>query len=296
MDAWDLAARGLLAERAGSLPGDLRPLSPIGVGLVVTAVASMAAVVARVGPHPFLLVMFVAFAALYFALVPARLIVRPLRRRKADPQEAADLAEAAARSRAEWEESASRAVAAWHAAREAALDKLEPLAGNDEEARAAVERIRAMVPPVAPRSGVDLGPLAEAATTPLSPIPSLEGWGAVAGSVVYVARRKPFTLGEVMVVILGVLAVPPSIFLAIDGAASVTACAILPEACAQPQAGRNLFLLGMIALTGFVVLWRVVTRTRLDCPACGAAVAVPRLAPRGRCHGCGRRVWVQWRR
>jgi hypothetical protein len=300
MDAWDSAARGLLAEQAGSLPGEVKPFSPAGIGLAVTMFVAMVAVVARVGPHPFLLVMFLAFATLYFALVPARLLLRPLRLagRKVDPEEAADLAEAAARSREAWEESASRAVAAWHAAREAALEVLAPLEAKDAEARAAAQHLRALVPPVAPRPDVRLGPgpLREAATTPLAPIPSLEGWGAVAGGVVYVARRKPFTLGEVLVVVLGVSAVPPSIFLAIDGAATVTACAVLPTACAQPGAGRNLFLLGMISLTGFVVLWRVVTRTRIDCPACGSLVAVPRLAPHGRCHGCGRRVWVQWRR
>lgn len=295
MDAWDLAARGLLAEKAGSLPGDLKPFSAAGIGLAVAMLVAMIAVVAKAGPHPFLLVMFLAFASLYFALVPARLLLRPLATRKGDSTEAADRAEASARYREAWEETASRAVAAWHVARQAALRELELLAPMDAEARAAVARIRAMVPPVAPREGVDLGALRDAASRPLTPLPSLAGWGAVAGGIVYLARRKPFTLGELLVVLLGVAAVPPAIFLAIDGAAAVTACAVLPADCAQPNSGRNLFLLGMIALTGLVILWRVATRTRFDCPACGTAVGIPRLAPHGRCHGCGRRVWVQWR-
>jgi hypothetical protein len=188
-------------------------------------------------------------------------------------------------------------VAAWHLAREATLDVLDPLVLSDSEARAAAERVRSLISPQAPLPGLDVGALRAAASAPLSPIPTLEGWGAIAGGVVYVARRKPFTFAELVVVVLGVATVPPSVFLAIDGAASVVACAVLPAgSCPDPNAGRNLFLLGMIALTGLVILWRTVTRTQLDCPACGASVAVPRLAPHGRCHGCRRRVWVQWRR
>jgi hypothetical protein len=119
----------------------------------------------------------------------------------------------------------------------------------------------------------------------------------VAGGVVYLARRKPFTIEEVVVVVLGVFTVPPAIFFAIDGAAEAVTCALVPpDQCANPDAGRNLFLLGMVALTGVVLLWRAVTRTRIECPACQTLVAIPRLAPNGRCGGCGRRVWVHWRR
>ncbi len=296
MTAWDDAVRGLLVERPGEVPGAVRPVSVTGLGVAAVMLAAMAAVIARAGPSPFLLVMFLAFASLYFALVPARLLLRPLGFGR-QAGEAADLKEAASRANRAWEEIASRAVAAWYLARESVLHKLDPSVLSDSEARAAADRIRALVPPQAPVPGLDVGSLREAASSPLSPIPALEGWGAIAGGVVYLARRKPFTFSEVAVVVLGVATVPPSIFLAIDGAASVVACAVLPPgACVDPNAGRNLFLLGMVALTGLVILWRAVTRTRLDCPACGASVAVPRLAPHGRCHGCHRRVWVQWRR
>ena len=294
MNAWDLAVRGLLAEQPGALPREPAPASATGFAVAAVMVAALAAVTARAGPHPFVLVMFLAFTTLYFALIPARLLLRPLGVGRLKG-EAADLREAATRAHRAWEETASRAVAAWHLAREATLDVLDPLVLSDSEARAAAERVRSLVAPQAPLPGLDVGPLRAAASAPLSPIPPLEGWGAIAGGVVYVARRKPFTFAELVVVVLGVATVPPSVFLAIDGAASVVACAVVP-ACPDPDAGRNLFLLGMIALTGLVVLWRTVTRTRLDCPACGASVAVPRLAPHGRCHGCRRRVWVQWRK
>ena len=46
----------------------------------------------------------------------------------------------------------------------------------------------------------------------------------------------------------------------------------------------------MSSLAGLALLWRAVTRTRFDCPACGTQVGVPRLAPHGRCHGCQRRI------
>jgi hypothetical protein len=295
MGAWDEAVRGLLAERPDPTPGMPRPFSFVGVAIAAVMVVALVAVVARVGPHPFLLVMFIAFASLYAAVVPLPLLLRPLGFgiSKAD---AADLIEAAARARQAWAETASRAVAAWHVAREAVLRKLDPMVLADSEARAAAERIRAMVPPVAPIAGVDVGALRAAASMPLTPLPTLEGWGAVAGGIVYLARRKPFTMGEVAVVVVGVASVPPAVFLAIDGAASVVTCALVPaSACAQPEAGRNLFLLGMISLTGIVLLWRLVTRTRFQCPACASLVAIPRLAPNGLCHGCGRRVWVQWR-
>jgi hypothetical protein len=296
MTAWDAAVRGLLAERPDPTPGMPRPFSPAGVALATAMFAALVAVVAQVGPHPFLLVMFLAFASLYAALVPLPVLLRPLGFgvRKAD---AADLAEAVGRAREAWEETASRAVGAWHVAREAALRKLDPLVLGDSEARAAAERIRGMAPPLAPIPGVEVGVLGDAASSPLAPLPALEGWGAVAGGVVYLARRKPFTIGEVVVVVAGVAAVPPSVFLAIDGAANVVTCALVPaDACGHPEAGRNLFLLGMISLTGLVLLWRLVTRTRFQCPACATLVAIPRLAPNGRCHGCGRRVWVKWRK
>ncbi|MGB8929904.1 MAG: hypothetical protein WCC48_01505 [Anaeromyxobacteraceae bacterium] len=299
MGAWDAAVRGLLAERPGGVPGRLRAFSVTGIGLAAAMLAALAAVVARVGPHPFLLVMFLAFAVLYFSLVPLRSLGRPFGPggRRTDADDADDLAEAAARSRRAWEETASRAVAAWHLARETSLLKLEPLAATDPEARGAMERIRALVPPVAPLPGIDVGTLRRAASSPLTELPSLAGWEGVAGGVVYVARRKPFTLGEVLVVVTGVAVVPASLFLSIDGVAGVVACAVIPSAtCSGAESSRNLFLLGMISLAGIAILWRLVTRTRLDCPACGSLVAVPRLAPHGRCHGCGRRVWVQWRR
>ncbi|HEY6100794.1 MAG TPA: hypothetical protein VIW03_15255 [Anaeromyxobacter sp.] len=296
MNAWDLGVRGLLAERPDPTPGASRPFTPAGIVLAAVMLAACVAVVARVGPHPFLLVMFLAFATLYFALVPARLLLRPLGA-GARGDESADLREAAARSREAWAETASRAVAAWHLAREAALRQLDPLVLSDSEARAAAERIRSLVPPAAPIPGTEVGALRAAASTPLTPLPALEGWGAVAGDVVFLARRKPFTIGEVVVVVVGVLAIPPAVFLAIDGAAAVVACAVVPEGpCANPEAGRNLFLLGMISLTGVVMLWRAVTRTRVECPACRTLVGIPRLAPHGRCQGCSRRVWVQWRR
>ena len=295
MGAWDDAVRGLLAERPGPTPGMPRPFSLAGVAVAIAMFVALVAVIARVGPHPFLLVMFLAFASLYAALVPLPLLLRPLGF-GVSKQDAADLVEAAARARQSWEETASRAVAAWHLAREAVLGKLDPMVFTDSEARSAAERIRAMVPPLAPIAGVEVGALRATASTPLTPLPTLEGWGGVAGGIVYLARRKPFTMGEVAVVVVGVVSVPPSVFLAIDGAAGVVTCALVPaNACAQPEAGRNLFLLGMIALTGLVLLWRLVTRTRFQCPACATLVAIPRLAPNGLCHGCGRRVWVQWR-
>lgn len=299
MGAWDAAVRGLLAERPDAVTGRLRPFSLTGVGLAAAMLAALAAVVARMGPHPFLLVMFLAFAILYVSLVPLRSLGRPFGPggRRTDADDDADLAEAAARSRRAWEETASRAVAAWHLARATALQHLEPLAEDDLEARGAMERIRALVPPVAPLPGIDVGTLRRAASSPLTELPSLAGWEGVAGGVVYVARRKPFTLGEVLVVVAGVAVVPPSIFLSIDGVAGVVACAVLPaEACSGAETSRNLFILGMISLAGVAILWRLVTRTRLDCPACGSLLALPRLAPHGRCHGCGRKVWVQWRR
>lgn len=299
MGAWDAAVRGLLAERPGHAPDPLRPFSPAGVGLAVAMLAALAAVLVKVGPHPFLPVMFLAFAVLYLALVPLDDLLRRLgfRGRRLDAAELTDLAEAAAQSLGAWEETASRAVAAWHLAREAALHALEPLARSDAGARAAAAKIRALVPPVAPVPGVDVGALRRAASTPLTQLPSLDGWGAVTGGVVYMARRKPFTLGEALVVVCGIAAVPASLFLAIDGAAEVVSCAVVPAAaCAGSPAGRNLFLLGVMSLAGVAVLWRAVTRTRVECPACGARVAIPRLAPQGRCHGCGRRVWVSWRK
>jgi hypothetical protein len=298
MGAWDAAVRGLLAERPGTSPDVLRPLSPLGLGIGLGLLAALVAAVARVGPHPLLPLMVLAFAVLYFALVPLASLRRPFGPggRKTDAADAADLAEAAAQSLRAWEETASRAVAAWHLARETSLGKLEPLAATDDEARAALERIRALVPPVAPLPGFDVGSLRRAASSPLTVLPSLEGWGAVSGGVVYMARRRPFTLGEVLVVVAGVTAVPPTVFLAIDGVAGVVTCAVLPpDACREPGAARNLFLLAMMSLAGLALLWRVATRTHLDCPACGSQVAVSRLARHGRCHGCGRRVWVQWR-
>lgn len=299
MGAWDSAVRGLLAERPGTAPDVLRPLSPTGIGLAVAMLAALVAVLAKVGPHPFLPVMFLAFAILYVALVPLQELLRQagLRARRPDAAELVELAEAAAQALRAWEETASRAVAAWHLARETTLQALEPLAETDPGARAAADRIRALVPPVPPLPGVDVGTLRSAASTPLSQLPSLDGWGAVTGGVVYMARRKPFTLGELLVVVCGVAVVPPSVFLAIDGVAGVVACAVVttPE-CAGFAPARNLFLLGMMSLTGLAVLWRAVTRTRVECPACGQMVGIPRLAPRGRCHGCSRRVWVQWRR
>jgi hypothetical protein len=295
MGAWDGAVRGLLDERPDPTPGLPRAFSFVGMAVAGAMLLALVAVVARVGPHPFLLVMFLAFVSLYAALVPLPLLLRPLGFgvSKAD---AADLAEAAVQARQAWEETASRAVAAWHVAREAVLRKLDPMVLTDSEARSAAERIRAMVPPIAPIGGIEVGELLDAASNPLSPLPTLEGWGAVAGGVVYLARRKPFTMGEVVVVVVGVASVPPSVFLAIDGAASVVTCALVPaDACAQPEAGRNLFVLGMISLTGLLLLWRLVTRTRIQCPACATLVGVPRLAPHGQCPGCRRRVWVQWR-
>ena len=98
-------------------------------------------------------------------------------------------------------------------------------------------------------------------------------------------------------VLAGVAVVPPSVFLAIDGLAGAVTCAVLPaNVCTEPQAARNLLLLATMALAGLALLWRIATRTRFDCPACGTQVAVSRLARHGRCHGCGRRVWVQWRK
>ena len=150
---------------------------------------------------------------------------------------------------------------------------------------------------MAPLPGFDVGALRRAASSPLTALPSLDGWGAVSGGVVYMARRKPFTLGEVLVVVAGVAVVPPTVFLAIDGVAGVVTCAVLPPAeCREPAAARNLLVLAMMSLAGLALLWRVATRTRLDCPACGSQVAVSRLARSGRCHGCGRRVWVSWRK
>jgi len=296
MMAWDGAVRGLLAERPGATPHVAPAFSPASLAVAATMVVALGAAVAKVGPHPFLLVMFVAFGALYVALVPLPLLLRPLGFgiRKTDQ---ADLAEAAGLALHAWLETASRSVAAWHLAREATLRKLDPLVLADSEARAAAELIRMLVPPTAPLPGVPVGALQDPASTPLSPLPSLEGWSGVSGGIVYLARRKPFTLGEVLVVVAGVTMVPPAVFLAIDGAASVVTCAVLPpDACAEPQAGRKLFLLGMVALTGLVLLWRLVARTRFECPACGSLVTIPRLAPHGRCQGCRRRVWVQWRR
>jgi hypothetical protein len=299
MGAWDQAVRSLLAERPGEVAGRLRPFSVAGAALALAMVAALAAVVAKVGPHPFLPVMFLAFVILYFSLVPLGALRRPFGPggRRGDAEDAADLAEAAARSRRAWEETASRAVAAWHVARETALRKLEPLAESDPEARAAAERIRALVPPVAPLPGLDEGTLRKAASTPLTELPSLAGWEGMSGGVIYVARRKPFTLAEVLVVVAGVAVVPPSLFLSLDGVAGVVACAVLTDhACTGTGAAGRLFVLGMMSLTGLAVLWRLVTRTRFDCPACGTQVGVPRLAPHGRCHGCQRRIWVQWRR
>ena len=296
MRAWDAAVRGLLAERPDPTPGMPRPFSPAGIALSVAMFVALVAVVARVGPHPFLLVMFLAFASLYAALVPLPLLLRPLGF-GVPKSDAADFAAAAAQAQRDWEETASRAVAAWFVARDAALRRLDPMVMADSEARAAAELVRSLRPPVAPTPGVDVGALLEAASHPLTPLPSLEGWGAVAGGIVYLARRKPFTFGEVLVVVAGVAAVPPAVFLSIDGAATVVTCALVPaDACAHPEAGRNLFLLGMISLTGMVLLWRLVTRTRFQCPACGTLVSIPRLAPNGHCHGCGRRVWVKWRK
>lgn len=299
MGAWDAAVRGLLAERPGQAPDVLKPLSPTGIGLAVAMLAALVAVLAKVGPHPFLSVMFLAFVVLYLAMVPAEDLLRRLgiRGRKLDAAELTDLAEAAAQSLRAWEETASRAVAAWHLARETALRALEPLAGSDPAAERAAARIRALVPPVAPLPGVDVGPLRRAASTPLTQLPSLDGWGAVTGGIVYMARRKPFTLGEALIVTCGIAVVPASLFLAIDGAAEVVTCAIVPAAkCTGSTAGRNLFLLGVMSLAGVAVLYRAVTRTRVECPACGKQVWIPRLAPQGRCHGCGRRVWVTWRK
>lgn len=299
MSAWDAAVRGLLAERPGGAPDAIRPFSPTGLALGAAMIAALVAVVAKAGPHPFLLVMFLAFATLYASLLPLRELLRShgIGGRKPDPEEEADLAQAATRSLRAWEETASRAVAAWHLARETAIGALEPLSEEDPEAALALAQIRALVPPAAPLPGVDVGALRRVATTPLTSLPSLDGWGAVAGGVVYMARRKPFTLGEVLVVVAGIAVVPPSLFLSIDGVAGMVACAVAPAAgCEGTEAARNLFLLGMMALTGLALLWRAVTRTRFECPACGTQVSIPRLAPKGRCHGCSRRVWVQWRR
>jgi hypothetical protein len=296
MLAWDGAVRGLLAERPDPTPFAPRPFSPAGIGLAAAMFVAMVAVVAQVGPHPFLLVMFLAFAILYAALVPLPLLLRPLGigvpRAELD-----DLAEAAARSLRDWEETASRAVAAWHVARGAALAQLDPLVLDDADARGAAERIRQLVPPPAPRPDVEVGELRTAAASPLTSLPSLEGWTGVAGGVVYLARRKPFTLQELLVVVAGVATVPPALFLAIDGAAAVVTCALVPaNACAHPDSGRNLFVVGMVALTGLVLLWRLVTRTRFECPVCRTLVGIPRLAPHGKCPGCSRRIWVKWRR
>ena len=87
---------------------------------------ALVAVVARVGPSPWLPLAFLAFAGLYLALVPVGALRRPFGPggRKTDAEDAADLAEAAARSLLAWEETASRAVAAWHLARETVLAKL----------------------------------------------------------------------------------------------------------------------------------------------------------------------------
>lgn len=299
MGAWDEAVRGLLAERPGSSPDVLKPFSPLGLGVGAAMLVALVAALAKLGPHPFLPVMFLAFAALYVSLLPLALLRRPFGPggRRTDAADAADLAEAAAQAKRAWAETASRAVAAWHLARETTLAKLEPLAEEDEEARLAIARIRALVPPVAPLPDVDVGTLRRAASSPLTELPSLAGWDAVSGGVVYMARRKPFTLGEVLVVIAGVAAVPPSIFLAIDGVASVVTCAVLPEAaCKDPAAARNLFLVAIMALTGLVLLWRVATRTHFECPACGSQVGISRLARHGRCPGCQRRVWVSWRK
>lgn len=298
MAAWDGTVRALLAERPGAAPDVLRPLSPTGIGLAIGMLAALVAVLAKVGPHPFLPVMFLAFAVLYLALVPLDDLLRHLglRGRKLDAAELTELAEAAAQSLRDWEETASRAVAAWHLARESALRALEPLAESDPAAPAAAARIRALVPPVAPLPEIDVGPLRRAASTPLTQLPSLDGWGAVTGGVVYMARRKPFTTAELLVVLCGVTVVPPSLFLAIDGVADVVTCAVVPAAACSGAAGRRLFLLGSLSIAGVAVLWRAVTRTRVDCPACGGRVGIPRLAPQGRCHGCGRRVWVSWRK
>lgn len=299
MGAWDAAVRGLLSERPDGSPGPLRPPAPVALGLAAAAALALLALAGRAGLHPWLALAFLAFAALYLSLVPLWALRRPFGPGgwRTDAEESADLAEAAARSLRAWEETASRAVAAWHVAREAAIRDLEPLAARDPEAAAALARIRALVPPVAPVAGVDVGPLRRAASTPLTPLPSLDGWGAVAGGVVYLARRTTFTLGEVLVILAGVAVVPPTLFLAIDGLAGAVACAVVPAgSCAAPETVRNLLALGVMSLAGLGLLWRLVTRTRVDCPACGTLVRVPRLAPRARCHGCGRRVWVQWRR
>ena len=125
---------------------------------------------AKVGPHPLLPAMFLAFAVLYLSLVPLRALRRPFGPggRRSDADDAADLAEAVARSRRAWEETASRAVAAWHLARATSIRTLEPLADADPAARAALERIRALVPPVAPIPEVDVGVLRRPATSPLT--------------------------------------------------------------------------------------------------------------------------------